>query len=113
MKRFGLALLALTALHGTGHADGIIPRGLGHPAGGAAHWYESGCCSKQDCEPVEPGAIVLTPDGYRVRYLTSRGFIAEGLVKDGTGAVRPSQDRQEHACASPARVICIYVHFGA
>ena len=65
-------------------------------------------------KPVEPGAIVHTADGYRVRYLTSRGFIAEGFIpySDTSGKIRPSRDAQDHACATSQRVICIYLPFG-
>jgi hypothetical protein len=96
-------------------ADEFLPRGLGHPTEGGVHWYESGCCSKSDCEPVESGAIRQTPEGYRVRYLTSprpghpNGFIAEGLIPYGSSSIRPSRDANEHACSNPTRVICIYL----
>lgn len=89
------------------HAEDL-PRGLGHPDG-AAHWYDSGCCDKRDCEPVEPGALRQIEGGYAVRYLTSRGFIAEGTVMQRTGGVRPSRDGREHACATSQRVLCVYV----
>jgi hypothetical protein len=90
-----------------------IPRGLGHPQGGGAHWYDTGCCSMKDCEPVEPGAIVMTPEGYHVRYLTSRGWVAEGFIPHGSSAIRQSRDSQEHACAiTTERVLCIYIHMG-
>lgn len=90
-----------------------LPRGLGHPPG-SDHWYDSGCCSLEDCEPVESGAIVETPEGYAVRYLTSRGFVADGFIKHSdSGAVRQSKDARQHACATNQRVICIYIHFGA
>lgn len=85
-----------------------LPRGLGHPAG-ADHWYDSGCCDKRDCEPVEPGALRKIDGGYAVRYLTSRGFIAEGTVMERTGGVRPSKDGREHACATSQRMLCVYV----
>lgn len=85
-----------------------LPRGLGHPTG-SNHWYDSGCCDKRDCEPVEPGALRRIEGGYAVRYLTSRGFIAEGTVMERTGGVRPSRDGREHACATSQRVLCVYV----
>jgi hypothetical protein len=101
-------VLVLTAiLPSPAHAQNI-PRGLGHDGHGE-HWYDQGCCSKQDCEPVEPGAIVMTKDGYMVRYLTSRGQIAEGIIPYGSSAIRQSKDAQEHACAPTTRVICIYL----
>lgn len=65
-----------------------------------------------DCEPVEPGAITQTEFGYYVKYRTSRGFVAEGLIPFNSNAVRPSRDEREHACATTQRVLCIYVHFG-
>lgn len=81
-------------------------------AAGAAHWYDPGCCDMRDCEPVEPGAIVQTPEGYMVRYLTSRGFVADGFLPHGHSSIRQSRDAQEHACATSQRVLCIYIHFG-
>lgn len=99
---------ALLCLSSAASADEYIPRGLGHPDG-ATHWYDQGCCSMSDCEPVEPGAITQTPEGYRVRYLTSRGFVADGIVPYGSSAIRPSRDQYEHACATTQRVLCIYL----
>ncbi len=88
----------------------IIPRGLGHPQGDLDHWYESNCCSKADCEPVTEGAIVEIEGGYRVRYLTSRGFIAEGFVPYGAPAIRVSKDHRNHACANAqGKILCIYI----
>lgn len=106
--RFLLTFTALLLVSSAANADEYLPRGLGHPDG-PIHWYETGCCSMADCEPVEPGAITQTPEGYRVRYLTSRGFIADGIVPYGSSAIRPSRDAQEHACSTPARILCIYL----
>lgn len=97
---------------GVVRADDVIPRGLGHPKEGGVHWYDGGCCSRRDCEPVEQGAIVVTKDGYQVRYLTSRGQIATGFLPHGASGIRQSKDAQEHACAPTDRVICIYIHLG-
>lgn len=101
------ALLCLT----TAAEAQEIPRGLGHGSN-PVHWYDTGCCNLQDCEPVEPGAIRQTEQGYHVRYMTSRGFVAEGIVPYGSPAIRPSRDHQEHACATTQRVLCIYLPFG-
>lgn len=90
-----------------------LPRGLGHPPGGAVHWYDSGCCHEKDCEPVEPGAITAQSDGYHVRYLTSRGFVAQGVVPYNSSSIRPSRDAQEHACSTSQRILCIYMPFGS
>lgn len=93
-------------------ADEFMPRGLGH-GDNPVHWYDNGCCNLKDCEPVEAGAIRQTDQGYYVRYLTSRGFIAEGLIPYGSSAIRPSRDAREHACAITQRVICIYIPFSS
>jgi hypothetical protein len=113
-----LAVAALVAafvfLAPVASADGI-PRGLGHDHE-ANGWYDSGCCSNEDCEPVEPGAVTRQPGGWKVYYMTSRGFIASGFLKDGDSGIRISKspnDIREHACASPSRVICIYLPPGA
>lgn len=103
-----VAALILVFLGVTAFADERIPRGLGH-TGHGAHWYDNSCCHNRDCEPVEPGAITMTKDGYRVRYLTSRGHIAEGFLPFGASGIRQSQDAQEHACAPFDKVICIYI----
>lgn len=107
------AVLCFIAMASAANAqEANIPKGLGHPNGGV-HWYDTGCCSRKDCEPVEPGAIVLTPEGYQVRYLTSRGFIAQGFIPHGSSAIRQSRDGQEHACAiTSERIACIYIHMG-
>ena len=104
---FALALMAIPAA-----AQGI-PRGLGHPTAEQSHWYDGGCCDRRDCEPVETGAITAQPDGYHVEYLTSRGFIARGIVPYSSSAIRPSRDAQEHACSTAQRILCIYLPFGS
>jgi hypothetical protein len=111
MLKWSFAVLALFVTPAM--ADSIIPRGLGHPQGSQTHWYDTGCCSQADCEPVEFGAIRETPEGYAVKYLTSRGFIAEGIVPYGSSGVRPSRDANEHACATRQRVLCVYLPFGS
>ena len=101
------ALFATTA-----RADGI-PRGLGHPKEGEMHWYDRSCCDMRDCEPVEAGAIMPEPGGFRVRYLTSQGVIAEGFLPFSSTGIRPSKDGREHACAIGARAACIYLPPGS
>lgn len=107
MKLFFLTALAFLSVSQTANAQNI-PRGLGHP-NGAAHWYHTGCCDSRDCEPVEPGAIREVEGGYQVRYMTSRGFVAEGFLPYGHSGIRPSRDAQEHACSTVQRVLCIYI----
>ena len=85
-----------------------IPRGLGHPDG-PTHWYDPSCCSMQDCEPVEPGAIRRMQEGYFVEYLSSRGFRVRGFVPYGSPAIKPSQDGREHVCATAQILLCIYL----
>ena len=104
------AIIISGVLTSMSRSQEAIPRGLGHPPGDLNHWYESNCCSKADCEPVEEGAIVETKDGYLVRYLTSRGFIAQGLVPYGAPAIRVSKDHRNHACANAqGKILCIYI----
>lgn len=67
----------------------------------------------QDCEPVEAGAIRQTAEGYYIKYMTSRGFVAEGFLPHGSSGIRPSRDSREHACAIAQRVICIYIPFSS
>ena len=102
-----LASIALLCLSQTASAQ-ELPRGLGHPSG-TDHFYDNACCSTRDCEPVEPGAIRQTPEGYAIRYMTSRGHVAEGFLPYGASGIRPSRDAQEHACAPFDKVICIYI----
>jgi len=108
MRTLLAALIALPFLSFPTEAQEAIPRGLGHPPG-APHWYDRGCCDLRDCEPVEPGAIRQTDKGYYVRYLTSRGFVAEGFLPYGHTGIRPSRDGQEHACSTTQRILCIYL----
>lgn len=104
------AIIIAGILTSMARAEEPIPRGLGHPPGDLNHWYESNCCSKADCEPVTEGAIVETAEGYRVRYLTSRDFIAEGIVPHGSPAIRVSKDHRNHACANAqGKILCIYI----
>ena len=105
-------MVAMGIILATGAMPQDIPKGLGHPQG-ADHWYDTSCCSKRDCEPVEPGAIMWTPEGYQIRYRTSRGHIAEGFLKHDASGIKFSKDGQEHACAPFAKVVCIYIHHGA
>lgn len=90
------------------HAQQNTPRGLGHPDG-PTHWYDPGCCSMQDCEPVEPGAIQRQDEGYYVEYLSSRGFRVRGFIPLNSPAIHPSQDGREHACATAQLLLCIYL----
>jgi hypothetical protein len=102
--RAALAVLCLT----TPALAQDIPRGLGHPPG-AEHWYDRQCCHDRDCEPVEPGAIRETKKGYVIRYMTSRGYVAEGFLPKNSSGVRQSQDGREHACAPQTKPVCIYL----
>lgn len=85
-----------------------IPRGLGHPDG-PTHWYDSGCCSMQDCEPLEPGAVTEISGGYFVQYRSSRGFLVRGFIAYDSPNLRPSRDAREHACATAQLLLCLYL----
>lgn len=89
-------------------AQGTMPRGLGHPDG-PVHWYDPACCSMQDCEPVELGAIQRQDEGYYVEYLSSRGFVVRGFIPLESPSIRQSRDGREHACATAQVLLCIYL----
>lgn len=110
MRALGLALLTLAAMSSHARPD-TLPKGLGHPPG-ADHWYDMSCCDRRDCEPVERGAITVTPTGFRAKYITSNGVIAEGDLPFGVPGIRASKDGYEHACAIGKRVVCIYIPAG-
>ncbi len=105
MKHWIAAVLAMT----TPALADDLPRGLGHPTDGS-HWYDRTCCDQRDCEEVEPGAITRTDAGLMVKYRSSRGHVAEGLLFwSGTG-IKPSRDGKEHACSyNNGKVICAYI----
>lgn len=97
MRLAGLALLTLAAMASDARPE-QLPKGLGHPPG-AEHWYDMSCCSLRDCEPLERGAITVTPTGFRVRYISSSGEIVDGLLPFGHPGIRASKDGYEHGCA--------------
>ena len=103
-----VAILAILAIMATPALDDGIPRGLGHPQAGETHFYDMSCCNQTDCEPVEPGALIRTPEGLRIRYMTSGGVLAEGFLPWGSTGIRPSKDGREHACAIGSRAACAY-----
>ena len=85
-----------------------VPRGLGHPDG-PVHWYDTACCSMQDCEPVELGAIQRQDEGYYIEFLSARGFLVRGFVPLDSPAIHPSLDGREHVCATAQKILCIYL----
>ena len=88
-----------------------LPRGLGHTTG-IDHFYDASCCDLRDCEPVEAGAIVPEPGGFRIHYLTSAGREANGFLTFGSSGIRISKDGREHACAVGALAVCVYIPAG-
>lgn len=111
MLRCATAALAVFFMAGAAVAEDV-PKGLGHPDGiPAPHWYDAACCNKRDCEPLPFNAVVMVPEGYRVRYRGSLGFLVDVLVP--WNQTRPSQDGQHHGCASKVRFFCFYAATGA
>lgn len=105
-----LAVLALLIMTAPVLAQERIPRGLGHPMDGDEHWYDRSCCDRRDCEPVEPGGVVLLENGdVRVRYWSSAGRLAERLFKKGEMGIRQSKDNRDHACEIMGRPVCVYL----
>ncbi len=79
MMRATLALLAMT---GTAAAHG---------------WYDTSCCSDQDCHPIQSYEVQLTPSGYKVH----------GTIVPYTAA-KKSLDRDYHVCIYAGQVRCFY-----
>jgi hypothetical protein len=105
----GLTLLCLLAVIVQAEE---IPKGLGHPKGSPApHWYEDDCCNKQDCEPLPFAAVTMVPEGYRLRYRGSLGFLVDLVVP--WNKVKDSKDGQHHGCSNAVRFICFYAATGA
>ena len=86
----------------------------------SAHsWYESSCCSGQDCRPMPVGTVKITPQGYELS-------IPDGpVVKISNTDPRirmipisaPPEDRfRFHVCTAMGRpsgtVLCVYVPEG-
>jgi hypothetical protein len=69
--------------------------------------YGAECCSMTDCWQEKDGAILETPNGYRV--------ITTGeLIAYGDSRIKPSKDQFFHRCTVGAdpkarRSICLYV----
>lgn len=58
----------------------------------AHDWYESACCSGQDCKPVPDGVVTEHVDGVHVQ-----GY---GVLSESDPRIRWSQDDRDHICAA-------------
>ncbi len=103
---FTLLIMAYLAARLPVHAD-TLPRGLGHSLG-PNHWYSPQCCNQTDCEAIPFEAVYETPDGYRVDYISARGFEVHELVPLNSAKLKDSQDGRFHACATPFVFYCLY-----
>ena len=102
-----LALIALLCLIPIWAKAETIPQGLGHPKGSKVpHWYDTDCCNQQDCEPLPFAAVTMVPEGYRLRYRGSLGFLVDVIVP--WNKAKTSQDGQHHGCSNAVRFICFY-----
>jgi hypothetical protein len=64
------------------------------------HWYESECCSGQDCRPYRKSEYEKVPGGYRVWYLPTKPiFVPETMVRNRPRHAQP--DEYMHFCISP------------
>jgi hypothetical protein len=111
LKRL-LAACAVVALFAQSCFADDIPKGLGHPNGiTAPHWHDPACCNQKDCEPLPYSAVKMIDQGYHVRYRASLGLLVDVIVP--WDKARPSQDGQNHGCASPVRFFCFYAAVSA
>lgn len=66
-------------------------------------WYDSKCCSSNDCRAVSPDEVIELPDGsYRYKEFTFR--------KD---QALPSKDKDVHVCIAGKIPRCVYVQQGS
>lgn len=82
-----------------------VPKALPHSE--TDHWYDNTCCNRMDCEPIPFDAVYETETGYRVDYLSARGFEVHRNVE--TRLIKHSQDGRFHSCATPWAYYCLYV----
>lgn len=83
------------------------------PPGTNITWYDVGCCSDGDCEPLPIEAVTDVGNGWMVRYESARWGYVEEFFPDAE--VRQSKDGQIHGCfktpaaLSPRRIRCLYI----
>lgn len=86
---------------------------------GIPNWYDSNCCNKKDCKPVETGALdfVMTLDTRSPGK--ESGLMVPGVKSTRDGYVythdqiRKSQDSRWHECVNQSGYhYCVYVPWG-
>lgn len=82
-----------------------------HGEDGIPDWYDSNCCNKHDCHPVEDGTITFQQDelGAPIVVYTVNGV---NLVYSKT-QWRVSKDERFHACHNGITPLCVYLRPGA
>ena len=78
-----------------------------NPANNQTQAYDRECCSGSDCEAIPYEAVWETSKGWRVQYISKRGFAVDATVP--RGKERNSSDGRMHACAVPGLLRCLYV----
>lgn len=68
-------------------------------------WYESTCCSNQDCHPVADGVVQNKLNGVEVK-----GY---GMLSYTDPRLRWSRDLRDHICepADHSKLLCVYRRF--
>lgn len=89
-----------------------------HGVNGLPNWYESSCCSNNDCKPVEDKDIDFGLDFNGLPIAIYKPTGNEFVLKntDGTRNYqhRMSQDERYHVCVNPRTQasLCFYNRFG-
>lgn len=80
----------------------------------AHDWYDSDCCSTQDCAPAPVGSVTATDTGWQVIILPGEHPMVKRNVSTfvpfGDPREKRSKDARFHACITPGqRFLCLYV----
>ena len=88
----------------------------------AHNWYDPACCSTQDCAPIDPSHVTITPEGYRINLRPGD----HPMVESETSLVVPYDspkiriqmyDTEYHPCirfsdwSGSHSVICLYIPY--
>jgi hypothetical protein len=84
-----------------------------HGADGIPDWYDSDCCDKRHCHPVDDSEIAFeyntVKDSPVVIYTPSGSNLPVEYIKSRW---RKSQDERYHACHSGTYGYCVYIRAG-
>jgi len=83
----------------------------------AHEWYDSDCCSGNDCAPIPTSAVSIGPEGYTVTIGPGDHPLAGGTItkffRYDSPQVRVSQDGKYHTCVIGSEggeqwMLCLY-----